>query len=100
MDEGRMDTLRRDRLHFRNLLDAHGLVSLAGGQEDALSWMETQIIELANSVDRRERFRELLRQTRERLTQDARHADDKCAGDERKERVNPYIQARFRKIRI
>ena len=94
--------LMEARLTFRQLLSGHGLISLAGSEQDALSWLETQIIGLADSVARRERLRKLLRQVREGLTreQDARHPDGDSPQGERKERPNPYIEVRFRRIRI
>jgi hypothetical protein len=97
-----MDALGKDRLEFRRLLSEHGLVKLAGGQEDAIAWLEAQIIELADSVARRERFRELLRQTREMLTreQGARPRDGDSPGGERTERVSPYSGRRLRRIKI
>jgi hypothetical protein len=97
-----MDSLTKDRLQFRNLLSEHGLIKLAGGQEDALSWLEAQIIELADSVARREQFRELLRQTREMLTreQGARPREGDSPGGERTERPNPHIERRYRRVRV
>jgi hypothetical protein len=91
-----------DGFQFRQLLDKHGLVELAGGESDALDWLETQIIGLADSVARRERLRKLLRQAREGLTreQDARHPDGDSPQGERKERPNPYVEVRFRKIKL
>jgi len=89
-----MDALGKDRLEFRRLLSEHGLVKLAGGQEDAIAWLESTAIELADSVARRERFRELLRQTREVLKreQDARPRHGDLPGGERTERPNSHIE--------
>ena len=97
-----MDTLLAARLQFRNLLEEYGLVLLAGSEADALSWLEAQIIQFADSVARRERFRELLRQTREMLTreQGARPREGDLPGGERTERPNPHIGIRFRRINI
>jgi hypothetical protein len=96
-----MDTLAKDRLAFRQLLVEHGLVSLVGSEAETLSWLETQIIELADSVARRERFRELLRQTREVLKREqARPREGDSPGGERTERPNPHAGRRFRRINI
>ena len=97
-----MDTLAKDRLAFRQLLVEHGLVSLVGSEAETLSWLETQIIELADSVARRERFRELLRQTREVLKreQDARPRHGDLPGVERTERPNSHIERRYRRVRV
>jgi hypothetical protein len=91
--------LMEARLTFRQLLSGHGLVKLAGGHEDAISWLEAKVIELADSVSRRQRFRELLQQTREVL----RGGQQRCVeppGAETKGRLNPYVEARFRRIKI
>jgi len=97
-----MDALGKDRLEFRRLLSEHGLVKLAGGQEDAIAWLESTAIELADSVARRERFRELLRQTREVLKreQDARPRHGDLPGVERTERPNSHIERRYRRVNI
>ena len=94
--------LMEARLTFRQLLSGHGLISLAGSEADALSWLETQIIGLADSVSRRQRFIGLLRQARKMLTreQGARHPDGDLPRGERKVRPNPYVEARFRRIKI
>jgi hypothetical protein len=94
-----MDTLLEARLQFRNLLEEYGFVLLAGSEADALSWLETQIIELADSVSRRERFLGLLKQTREVL----RGGQQRCVeppGAETKGRLNPYAPRGFRKFNI
>jgi hypothetical protein len=94
-----MDTLMEARLTFRQLLSGHGLISLAGSEADALSWLETQIIELADSVSRRQRFLGLLKQTREVL----RGGQQRCVeppGAETKGRLNPYAPRGFRKFNI
>jgi hypothetical protein len=87
------------RLQFRNLLEEYGLISLAGSEADALSWLETQIIGLADSVSRRERFLGLLKQTREILSRGQEESRVPQNG-ERKERPNPYVEVRFRRFRI
>ena len=91
--------LMEARLTFRQLLEEYGLVSLAGSEQDALSWLETQIIELADSVSRRQRFRELLQQTIEILSQ-GQEESRVLPNGERIERRNPYVEARFRRIKI
>ena len=97
-----MDILIKDRLEFRRLLSEHGLVKLAGGPEDAIEWLEQEAIKLVNSLSRRHRFLGLLREAREILTreQGARHRDGDSPGGERIERRNPYIEVRFRRIKI
>lgn len=62
------DDLMRARLQFRQLLEENGLVGLSGSVAETLMWLETQIIELADSVTKRQRFIGLLRQTREMLS--------------------------------
>jgi hypothetical protein len=94
-----MDTLLEARLQFRNLLETHGLVSLAGSEAEALSWLESTVIELADSVSRRQRFIGLLRQTREMLSRGQEESRELPNG-ERIERRNPYVEARFRRIKI
>ena len=94
-----METLMEARLTFRQLLEEYGLVSLAGSEAEALSWLESQVIQLADSVSRRQRFIGLLRQTREMLSRG--QEESKVLPDgERIEKRNPYIEARFRKIKI
>jgi hypothetical protein len=102
--------LMEARLTFRQLLSGHGLISLAGSEQDALSWLETQIIQLADSVSRRERFLELVRQVREGLKREqererltigkARQQREKLPDSEQKIRPNPYGPRGFRRIRI
>jgi hypothetical protein len=105
-----MDTLIKDQLEFRKLLSEHGLVKLAGGHEDAISWLESTAIELADSVSRRERFLELVRQVREGLKREQererltlgkeRQQGEKLPDSEQKIRPNPYGPRGFRRIRI
>ncbi len=97
-----MDTLNEARLTFRGLLEKYGLTELAGGPEDAFAWLESQAIELADSVARRDRFRELLRQAREVLTRgrDAQHRGGDSPGGERIMKSNFYSGRRFRRIKI
>ena len=87
------------RLQFRNLLEEYGFVLLAGSEADALSWLETQIIGLADSVARRERLRVLIQQTKNRLER-GQDQSKLLPNGERKERPNPYIEVRFRRFRI
>ena len=105
-----MDTLLKARLQFRNLLEEYGMVFLAGSEAEALSWLETQIIQLADTVSRRERYLELVRQVREGLEREQerervslgkeRQQGEKLPDSEQKRRANPYAEARFRKFRI
>ena len=98
------------RLQFRNLLEEHGFVLLAGSEADALSWPETQIIELADSVGRRERFIELVRQVREGLKREQererlslgkeRRQGEKLQDSEQKRKLNPYAPRKFRRFNI
>ena len=87
------------RFEFRRLLEEYGLMLLAGSEAEALSWLETQIIELADSVSRRRRFIGLLRQTREMLSR-GQEESKVLLNAERIEKRNPYIEARFRRFRI
>ena len=93
------DDLMGARFQFRRLLEEYGLVLLAGSEADALSWLETQIIKLADSVSRRQRFIGLLRQTREMLSR-GQEVSRILPNGERIEKRNPYIEARFRRIKI
>jgi hypothetical protein len=105
-----MDILMEARLQFRNLLEEYGLVLLAGSEAEGLSWLETQIIGLADSVSRRERFLELVRQVREGLKREQererltlgkeRQQGEKLPDSEQKIRPNPYGPRGFRRIRI
>jgi len=104
------DDLMEARLTFRQLLEEYGLVLLAGSEADALSWLETQIIELADSVYRRERFLELVRQVKEGLKREQERGrlslgkeiqqGEKLPDSEQKRRANPYAPRKFRKFRI
>ena len=86
--------LTEARLTFRALLERYRLTELAGGQQDAIVWLESTAIEFADSVSRRERFLKLARQVREGLMreQEERHQS--------KEPCNPYIIKRFRRFNI
>jgi hypothetical protein len=104
------DDLMEARFEFRRLLEEYGLVLLAGSEADALSWLETQIIKLADSVSRRERFLELVRQVREGLKREQERErlslgkesqqGEKLPDSEQKRRANPYSPRRFRRINI
>lgn len=94
-----MDTLLKAPLAFRQLLEKNGLVGLAGSEQDAISWLETQIIELADSVSRRQQFIGLLWQMREILSRGQEESRELPNGG-RIERRNPYVEVRFRKIRV
>lgn len=94
-----MDTLMEARLQFRNLLEEYGLVLLAGSEVEGLSWLETQIIQLADSVARRERLRALIQQTKNRLER-GQDQSNVLPRNERIKKVNPYVEARFRRIKI
>jgi len=94
-----MDTLLNARFQFRNLLDTHGLVLLAGSEADAIDWLSSQVIEIADTVARRERLQALIQQTKNRLER-GREEGKASPNGERKERSNPYVEARFRKFRI
>jgi hypothetical protein len=104
------EDILKARLTFRVLLEKYGLIELAGGQWDAISWLETQIIELADSVSRRERFLELVRQVKEGLERERererlslgkeRQEGENQSDSEQKRRLNPYASRGFRKIRI
>ena len=93
------DDLMGARLTFRQLLSEHGLISLAGSEAESLSWLETQIIKLADSISRRQRFIGLLRQTREMLSR-GQEESKVLPNGERIEKRNPYVEARFRRIKI
>lgn len=104
------ESLMNDGFQFRQLLDKHGLVELAGGESDALDWLETQIIELADSVSRKQRFLKLVRQVREELERGQQREWMKLGKEiqqrenhpdsEQKRRANPYAPRGFRRIRI
>ena len=104
------DDLMEARFEFRRLLEEYGLVLLAGSEAEALSWLETQVIELADSVSRRERFLELVRQVREGLKREQERErlslgktiqqGEKLQDSEQKRRLNPYASRRFRRITI
>jgi len=93
------DDLMGARFQFRRLLEEYGLVLLAGSEAESLSWLETQIIKLADSVSRRQRFIGLLRQTREMLSR-GQEVSRVLPNGGRIERVNPHIRMRFRRITI
>ena len=96
------------RLQFRQLLEEHGLVSLAGSEAEALSWLESQVIQLADSVSRRERFLELVRQVREGLKREQEREILSRGQEEsrvlpnggRIEKANPHGPRGFRKFNI
>ena len=93
------DDLMGARFQFRRLLEEYGLVLLAGSEAESLAWLETQIIKLADSVSRRQRFIGLLRQTREMLSR-GQEESRVLPNGERIEKPNPYVEARFRRFRI
>ena len=104
------DDLMEARFEFRRLLEEYGLVLLAGSEAEALSWLETQIIKLADSVSKRERFLELVRQVREGLKREQergrlrlwkeRQQGEKLPDSEQERRLNPYAPRKFRKFNI
>ena len=104
------ESLMNERLQFRQLLDKHGLVSLVGSKAETLSWLESTAIELADSVSRRERFLELVRQVREGLLREQERErmrlgeeiqrGKKLRDSEQKRRLNPYSEKRFRRFNI
>jgi uncharacterized protein YqgQ len=90
------------RLQFRQLLEKYGLIQLAGGEGDAIEWLESMAIQLADSIARRERFRQLLRQARQALDreQEKGQRQEKLSDGERKEKPSPYTETRFRRFNL
>ena len=102
------DCLMEARLTFRKLLSGHGLISLAGSEAETLAWLEGRVIELADSVSRRERFLELVRQVREGLKREQEREILSRGQEEsrvlpnggRIEKANPHGPRGFRKFNI
>ncbi len=94
-----MDTLTKDRLEFRRLLQKYHLMDLIGDENESIEWFRQIMLELAEWVNDKERAREILRQFREEYS---RQREER----ERFERAveagipNPYSGRRFRRVRI
>ena len=94
-----MDTLIKDRLEFRRLLQKYHLLDLIGDNNESIEWFRQIMLELAGWVNDRERAREILRRFREEY-------DRQREERERFEKAaetgfpNPYIERRFRRINI
>ena len=103
-----MDTLIKDRLEFRRLLHKYHLLDLIGDENESIEWFRQIMFELAGWVGERERARAILqrfreecdrqREERERFERAVEAGDS--PGGERTERRNPYVEARFRRIKI
>jgi hypothetical protein len=94
-----MDTLIKDRLEFRRLLQTYHLTDLVGDDNESVAWFCQIMLELAGWVGDRERGRAILQRFREEY-------DRQREERERFERAveagfrNPYSGRRFRTIRI
>ena len=93
------DTLIKDRLEFRRLLQKYHLLDLVGDENESIEWFRRVIFELACWVGERERARLILQRFRE-------ECDRQREERERFERAvetgfpNPHIRRRFRRITI
>jgi len=94
-----MDTLIKDRLEFRRLLQKYHLIDLIGDPNESIEWFHQIMLELAGWVNDKERAREILRRFREEYD---RHGEER----ERFQRIvetglpNSHIERRFRRIRV
>lgn len=103
----RVDILR-DRLEFRRLLHKYYLLDLIGGENESIEWFRQIMLELAGWLGERERARVILERFREEYARQreeqerferAVEAGDSPGGEQIK-RHNPYIEVRFRRIKI
>ncbi len=103
-----MDTLIKDRLEFRRLLGKYHLLDLIGDENESIEWFRQIMLELAGWVGERERARVVLRRFREECyrqrEEQERFERAVETGDlprgERIDKRNPYVEARFRRIKI
>ena len=93
------DTLIKDRLEFRRLLQTYRLIDLINDESECVEWFRQVMLELAGWVGQRERARVILERFRE-------ECDRQREEQERFERAvetgfpNPHIGRRFRRINI
>jgi hypothetical protein len=91
------------RLQFLQLLDKHGLVRLAGSAEEALDWLEGEAIRLTDSISRRRRFIQMMKEARamlnQQVVQEARTQGDKPPG-EKEEEVRTSTAKRYRRFML
>ena len=94
-----MDTLIKDRLEFRRLLNKYHLLDLVGDENECVEWFRQVMIELACFVGERERAREILRQFREEYD---RQREERERFDRAVETgfPNPHIMKKFRRFNI
>jgi hypothetical protein len=107
-EEINRENLLRDRLEFRRLLHKYHLLDLIGDSSESVEWFRQIMLELAGWVGEKERAREILRRFREEYDRQreerkrferAVEAGDSPGGEQIK-RHNPYIEVRFRRIKI
>lgn len=93
------DTLIKDRLEFRRLLNKYHLLDLIGDENESIEWFRQVMIELAGWLGERERARVVLQRFREEY-------DRQREEQERFERAvetgfpNPHIMKKFRRFNI
>lgn len=94
--------LMQARLEFRQLLETHSLVRLAGGVSDALDFLENEITKIADSVARRERFLRLLREARAILNQQAEQqgANGDLLDGMQKKKPHSSVKKKFRRFNL
>jgi hypothetical protein len=103
-----IDILIKDRLEFRRLLQTYHLMDLVGDENESIEWFQQVMIELAGWVAEKERAREILRRFREEYDRQREErekferavATGDSPGGEQIKRHNPYIEVRFRRIKI
>ena len=102
------ENLLRDRITFRSLLQKYHLLDLIGDENESIEWFRQVMNELAGWLGERERARAILQRFREEYD---RHREEQEmferaveTGDlpqgERIEKRNPYVEAKFRRIKI
>jgi hypothetical protein len=96
------------RLEFRRLLGKYHLLDLIGDSNESIEWFRRVMNQFAGWVGERERARIILqrfreewdRQREEREMFERAVATGDSPGGEQIKRHNPYIEVRFRRIKI
>lgn len=94
-----MDTLIKDRLEFRRLLQKYHLMDLINDESECVEWFRQIMLELAGWVGEKERAREILRRFREEYNRQ-REEKDRCERAVEAGSLNPHSMKKFRKFNI
>jgi hypothetical protein len=94
-----MDSLVKDRLEFRRLLQKYHLIDLINDENEGIEWFQRTMLQLAGWVGEKERTREILRRFREEYDRQ-REERDRFKGTLEAGLPNPHIGRRFRRVRV